>query len=211
MSLASSYEKRVPILENVADEIERLLKEILRGIPQIDRIYARTKSLDRFLEKAARKTAQGELKYPHPLEEIQDQIGARIVVFYKSNTEPAAERILLEFRQVEDRLIEERDPEAFSYEARHLVCLIPPDIQNQHNPPIDFFELQISTLFQHAWSEANHDLGYKSVRELEYGDRKRIAWAAAQAWGADVIFDELWERLHSNDSRRRKANQPDPK
>jgi hypothetical protein len=47
----------------------------------------------------------------------------------------------------------------------------------------EFFELQIMTLFQHAWSEANHDIGYKpgSVR-LDLGAERRLAFTSAQAW-----------------------------
>ncbi len=195
MNLDSSYKDRMPTLHKVANEIGNLLKDILGDLPRIDGISTRVKNIDRFIEKASRKDSDGKPKYHHPLEEIQDQIGARIIVYYRSDVEPVAQKILAEFREVEDRPIEQPDPETFSYEARHIVCFIPPDLQASHKPPIDFFELQISTLFQHAWAEANHDLGYKAPRDLEYDDRRRIAWAAAQAWGADFIFDEMWKRL----------------
>ncbi len=195
MNLREAYSERFPLLEEAALNIENLINDILGDVPRIDRVSSRVKPLDRFLEKAARTDPFGELRYDNPLPDIQDQIGVCIVVLYKSDLAPVAERVLAEFRQVEDRVIEQPDPEAFSYEARHLVCLIPPDIQARYKPPIDFFELQIITLFQHAWAEANHDLGYKSPRDLSYSDRRRIAWAAAQAWGADQIFDEMWNRL----------------
>jgi putative GTP pyrophosphokinase len=60
---------------------------------------------------------------------------------------------------------------------------------------IDFFELQLKTLFQHAWSEADHDLGYKPSAELSLDQKRRLAFTAAQAWGADLIFDELYREI----------------
>ena len=56
-----------------------------------------------------------------------------------------------------------------------------------------FFELQIKTLFQHAWAEADHDLGYKpGTVPLTSAQRRKIAFTSAQAWGADHMFDELF-------------------
>jgi ppGpp synthetase/RelA/SpoT-type nucleotidyltranferase len=58
-----------------------------------------------------------------------------------------------------------------------------------------FFELQIKTLFQHAWGEADHDLIYKPSGALTSDQRRRVAFTAAQAWGADRIFEELAQEL----------------
>ena len=80
------------------------------------------------------------------------------------------------------------------------MLLIPSDVLDDsvdRSEAPDFFELQVKTLFQHAWSEANHDLGYKpgSV-PLDADAKRRLAFTSAQAWGADRIFDELFlERL----------------
>jgi len=52
----------------------------------------------------------------------------------------------------------------FGYFGQHLILALPSDIVDDsmgaHLVP-GFFELQIKTLFQHAWSEADYDLGYK--------------------------------------------------
>jgi putative GTP pyrophosphokinase len=53
--------------------------------------------------------------------------------------------------------------------------------------------LQVKTLFEHAWSEAEHDLGYKpGEAPLTPDQKRRLAYTSAQAWGADHIFDELF-------------------
>ena len=59
---------------------------------------------------------------------------------------------------------------------------------------VEFFEQQIKTLFQHAWSEAEHDLGYKPSGELTTDQKRRLAFTATQAWGADQIFDEQYRQ-----------------
>ena len=196
--LSVVYKKRVPILNKIAKEIKQQLRDILHDIPRVDLISTRVKEASRFVEKANNVDLDsGEPRYKYPLDEIQDQIGARIVVFYKRDVDPVVEKILAEIRPVEDRKIESSVPEHFEYEARHFVCFIPHDIYENYKPPIDFFELQVSTLFQHAWAQANHDLGYKPFGKLAYDDRRRIAWVAAQAWGADEIFNELWNRFQN--------------
>ena len=190
--LPEEYQARWPALKGAADEIDLLLHECLDDLPHIDAIRTRVKEVIRFVEKAGRiNPDSGELRYQHPLDDIQDQIGARVVVIYKSDVQPVANRVLDEFCEVEDRVVEQADPGSFGYEARHFVCVIPPDILEKCESPVPFFELQIATLFQHAWAEANHDLGYKPQCAPDYDEQRHIAWAAAQAWGADRIFDQL--------------------
>lgn len=192
---ADAYEERHAPLERVERDLRALLWELVQGLPRVDAVSTRVKSVQRFAEKAVRTVDDGDeqsYRYESPLDDIHDQIGARIVVYYRSDVEPVARKVLDEVHVIEDREVEEPEPEHFGYEARHFVCFIPPDIRERHDCPIDFFELQVATLFQHAWAQANHDLGYKPQCELGYDDRRLLAWAAAQAWGADRTFDELW-------------------
>src|SRR5271157_2647239 len=52
---------------------------------RVDRIACRVKSVDSFMDKAKKRNNDGTPRYMEPLRQIQDQVGARIVTFYKSD------------------------------------------------------------------------------------------------------------------------------
>jgi len=186
----------------VLREIERLLQmhlaDIIGKVPRIDRIAARAKAPDRFIAKATKVDSDGKKKYDDPVNEIQDQIGARITVFYLQDVTRVREQVLKYFTAIE---IQEKKPSRsaeFGYFGEHFILKIPDDLIPEAVPTCGcpkFFELQIKTLFQHAWSEADHDLAYKSFRELDEVEKRQIGFSAAQAWGADQIFADLAKKL----------------
>jgi putative GTP pyrophosphokinase len=196
--LRQYYEHRyTTILEPLAKKIEDHIKGIIEGQPRIDRVSARAKSIQRFLDKA-KKMENGSPKYADPLNQIQDQLGARIVTFYASDLE-SLDRLILDYlAPIEQKVIIPDSVSEFGYEGKHYILFIPeelltPDIDRNNCPK--FFELQVKTLFQHAWAEANHDLAYKPQSELTREHWRRLAFTAAQAWGADYIFNELAQIL----------------
>jgi ppGpp synthetase/RelA/SpoT-type nucleotidyltranferase len=197
-ALQTAYEERFKqMLQPLAQRLEAQLKDTFGKHKRIDRISVRPKSIERFVAKAA-KQIDGEAKYNDPLNQIQDQIGARIVTFYKSDVEEIAAEVKKYFRHIESQLIVPESEKEFGYEGQHFILFIPRDIFDdaiREEESISFFELQIKTLFQHAWSEAEHDLGYKPSASLTNDQKRRLAFTAAQAWGADQIFDELHRQL----------------
>ena len=129
-----------------------------------------------------------------PIKEIQDLIGARIVIYYKNDVENVIGLIKKHFNSVEETRFVPDDVKKFGYEGVHFVCLIPNTVFSDHkkNPLVpDFFELQVKTLYQHAWSQAEHGLGYKPGIELSFEDERRLAFIAAQSWGADSILEQM--------------------
>jgi putative GTP pyrophosphokinase len=196
-SLGEAYAaRRATMLLPLAERLEAHLKGLFDTHPRIDRIYVRAKSVDRFVAKAEKKT-EGKPKYSDPLNQIQDQLGARIVTFYKSDVDGLTEEIKKYFRYIESRQIVPDSEREFGYEGRHFILFIPRDVFDdsvKEDESFAFFELQIKTLFQHAWSEAEHDLGYKPTGELTSDQKRRLAFTAAQAWGADQMFDELYRQ-----------------
>jgi ppGpp synthetase/RelA/SpoT-type nucleotidyltranferase len=185
----------VNALMPIARALEQQLNDYLKPEPRIDRIAARAKSLDRFLAKA-HAAKDGMPKYSEPLRQIQDQIGARIVTFYRADVERVSTIVQRYYTPVESRDVVPDSEWEFGYFGRHYILLMPSDvIPNGIDKSLapEFFELQIKTLFQHAWSEANHDLGYKpGATPLNADEIRRLAFTSAQAWGADRIFDELF-------------------
>ncbi|VWC21086.1 hypothetical protein BST28156_05883 [Burkholderia stagnalis] len=101
------------------------------------------------------------------------------------------------FNRIEANTLIPDSPKQFGYEGRHLVLAIPEELfeDEEHYDAPDFFELQIKTLFQHAWGEAEHDLSYKPTASLTELQAREIAFTAAQAWGADQMFAKLAKEL----------------
>lgn len=196
MNLRKEYSSRFNrSLQRLAGNLERHLKDHLQSVPRVDRISARAKSIDRFVAKSE-KFQGGSRKYSDPLNQIQDQIGARIITFYLSDVEVIKKEIERYYRPIESKDLIPESASEFGYVGKHYILILPPDVVDGDiagSDVPDFFELQIKTLFQHAWSEANHDLGYKPDGvPLSSDEKRRMAFTAAQAWGADRMFDELF-------------------
>lgn len=181
------------LLQNISGKLEKHLTELFSETPHIDRIGSRIKGEESYLDKATKKI-DGNEKYIVPLKEIQDLIGARIVIYYKTDVDAVAELIKKHFDFVEENRFVPDDVSKFGYEGVHYICMIPNTIYSDHksNPLVpDFFELQIKTLYQHAWSQAEHGLGYKPGTKLSFDEERKLAFIAAQSWGADSILAEL--------------------
>jgi ppGpp synthetase/RelA/SpoT-type nucleotidyltranferase len=197
--LATTYATRfAAILEPLAERLHDYLARLVVNRPRIDRVSVRAKGVDSFLRKAGKQDKTGAPEYAEPLSEIQDQIGARITTFYLRDVVSVQEVVEGYFGPIEKCKKEPDSHSEFGYEGFHYILFLPDDIFTSEllvpEAP-KYFELQIKTLFQHAWSESAHDLIYKPDLNLTRDQHRRGAFTAAQAWGADRIFDELAEEL----------------
>ena len=191
----SSYGNKFDTLVSVAHELEKFLTSRLSDQSHIDRISCRAKSPESFASKAAQVLQDGITpKYSVPLVQIQDQIGARVLVLYLADVEVVKADVERYFTPIEQQDRIPDSPSAFGYVSYHGIFALPDDVirEGSSNDAIPrFFELQIKTLFQHAWAEANHDLVYKPNFDLTLDQQRLCAYASAQAWGADRVFEEL--------------------
>lgn len=198
--LESEYQLlREQVLVPLADDLNTHLSELLQGMPRIDRVSARAKTVTSFMKKAATIGDSGARKYDQPLFQIQDLVGARVTVFYLPDVETISARLKNYLHFIETKAVVPDDQWKFGYFGLHFIMPFPSDfdlIRQKSELAPQFFELQIKTLFQHAWSEANHDLGYKpEMQPLDAEDTRSMAFASAQAWGADRVFRDLSEKL----------------
>lgn len=187
------------ILTPTAALLEDFIVDFMNSVPtvpRVDRIVARAKSPDSFMNKTKKKNKDGSLCYSDPLTQIQDQIGARIIVFYLSDVDAARKRVMKYMTVAEHSSKEPESEWEFGYFGKHFVLSLPGDVVPSGVDPQTaprLFELQIRTLFQHAWSEANHDIVYKAHGKLAPLKNRQCAFAAAQSWGSDHIFQELFD------------------
>lgn len=193
--IRDAYERRYrEVLVHIAPNLQSLIAGYFHEVPRVDQVRARAKHPERFLRKALQKSEDGKPKYDDPLGQVQDQLGARVVVLYKDDVESTCERILRFFASIESAIKEPDSEWEFGYFGLHMILalpgdVVPPGIALANAPR--FFELQVKTLFQHSWSESNHEIGYKSVADLPKDQKRLLALASAQAWSADQIFSEL--------------------
>lgn len=199
--LAEYRSRHAAILRPLSEKLAAHLSDSLSGAPRVDRVGVRAKSPDRFVAKAMKTGDDGERKYEHPFEQIQDMVGARIIVFYLKDVDTVSALIERYYKRIEIKDLVPESTREFGYVGKHFILAFPQDLIEddadvERTPK--FFELQIKTLFQHAWSEAEHDLAYKPSDQLSPLQRRQIAFTAAQAWGADQIFSELHGALQND-------------
>lgn len=206
--IRKEYTGRYPALQCAAKDLKNDLEKYISDKRKfhIDRIDTRAKDIERFIVKATKKvedknTKAEKLKYDNPLSQIQDQIGARILVLYLEDVEKLGKAINDYYGIYEDVTKEPDNNHEFKYFGRHFILSFPIEIREKYGKekiPVAF-ELQIKTLFQYAWSECEHDLNYKSHgKEIDKEGQRLLALASAQSWGSDKIFDELVKKINLN-------------
>lgn len=201
--LEAIYRERLPLLKALGSQLEKEVYDHLDGLPHIDRIVFRAKTPTSYLAKVYER--RGDPRYTAPLVEVEDQVAGRVTVFFLDDVEIVKERLRRLFGEVE---LAERRPEKvteFDYEGFHAIYNIPPQSkpagwENRDDLPATF-ELQVRTLFQHAWAEPQHDIAYKPTVELSFDQRREVAWVAAGAWGADHAYSRLWKEVGGGHAR----------
>lgn len=194
-AIRTAYNEKKPALDAILDRIVLCLKENTETVRYVDSISGRVKAKESLVAKYLSKPE----KYPSPFIDIEDVLGVRILVLFPSVSLELSERICSGvFPPVESGYRKDESPKSFGYEGYQSLHSIPADIcGTTYSDQPRVFELQIRTLFQHAFAEPEHELNYKASLKLSDDERfmyqKRFSWLSATSWGADRILQELYE------------------
>ena len=200
-------------LSELAFNLQEIVRSGVEDIEFVDNATVRVKSKSSFIAKVLSDAE----RYSPPFKQVEDVIGARILVLFPRAAKDVFTRTTSRlFPPVESGYRQSADPKVFGYEGFQSICSLPGELLANYDYGDDFpkvFELQIRTLFQHASLETEHELFYKHPPKLtpqqEFQYKKRLAWIAADAWGADRVLGELHNILIR--SRKKDMTQPSKK
>ncbi len=135
-------------------------------------IISRTKTLESLQEKIIRKKTQNKIY--NSLDDIEDLAGIRII-FY---SEVDKDRFLREVNGEISGIINiENRKKRSGYEAIHLIMSFGPKrlkLSEYKKFKGLKSELQVTSIFYHAWSEIEHDFIYKDINNLKQSNPEKF-------------------------------------
>lgn len=206
------YRKIRPLYEAYCNILKMILTKCIEQKKiKYHSIEARPKDVDKFGEKAIQvsELIDNEPKYKHPLSEITDMAGARIITFFPVTITEIDKVINEEFIVIEksdkNDLLEKE--ERFGYQSIHYLVKLKderiklPEYQNCNNL---IAEIQVRTILQHAWAEIEHDIEYKTSITIPKTIKRRFLALAGMLEIADREFQSIQNENEELKSHSRK-------
>lgn len=207
MTLVDEFLRKKPLYDRCAAKVNSLLGELLVGAGiKVHHSGFRVKSVESLQGKINRK-----LNKYSALGDITDLVGLRVITYYDDEVDAVASLIEKEFLVDGLNSIDKRkahEPDRFGYMSLHYIASL--GVGRCAFPEYrDFaglkFEIQVRTLLQHAWAEIEHDLGYKSDKEIPFEFRRKFSRVASFLEEADEAFVRIRDgmEIYSLDSERK--------
>ena len=193
------YHSVRPRYEAFAQVVREILVQALKAsdIP-VNSVEARAKEPESLGTKAETPSENDPLapKYRHPLNEITDLAGVRIITFFPRSVESVGECIRKEFEVLEHTdlsrtLLQE---ERFGYLSEHYLVRLSSKrtALPEYRSHFDLVaEIRVRTILQHAWAEIEHDIQYKSSITIPNTIRRRFMALAGVLEIADREFQAI--------------------
>lgn len=183
-----TYESLLGIVKNIIESL--LEREKIRYY----HVQGRIKSYHSFYDKIVRKD------YPHPKEMI-DFAGLRVICYLIQDKEIISGLLQDNFK------IEKREDKSLNlgikigYNAIHLDAMLKDDRSSlpEYNIYKELkFEIQITTILQHTYSEIEHDLLYKSGIVLPVRIQRSIRNTSADLETLDERFEQIMKDIDNH-------------
>ena len=204
--LLRQYESLLPVYRQMEKVIPDKLKEFFdeAGI-----IVAALEHRIKTKESLAGKLELKGGKY-RDIYDITDLVGLRVITFYIDDVDKVASIVERLFEIDWENSIDKRkahEIDSFGYLSLHYICRIPESsYKDPEHPELNKirFEVQMRTILQHAWSNMNHDTGYKSGVEIPSIYMRNMSRLAGMLELVDDEFSRI--RREITDYRRNVQN-----
>ncbi len=164
-NLIGEFEEKRPLYEDFCLAVNKMLTNLLDQKGYKYQIYSRVKNISSLKEKIKRKKVNKK-KYKD-LSEINDLAGVRIIFYLESEKEKFIEDLKTEMPSI---LNIENLEKINGYKAKHIIITL--DDKRLELSEYKKFEnlkceLQLVSIFNHAWAELEHDWLYKDTCKLK--------------------------------------------
>jgi len=159
--LVREFEKKRPVYEEFCFAVNKLLVNLLELKKYKYQIYFRVKNPQKLEEKIIRKKKRKKM-YKN-LSDVEDLAGVRIVFYLESDKE----KFIKDLKQEIPNIIKIEDLEKKNgYRAKHVIITL--DSKRLELSEYKKFEnlkceIQLVSIFSHAWAELEHDWLYKDI------------------------------------------------
>ncbi|MDQ3707134.1 MAG: hypothetical protein M3437_18295 [Chloroflexota bacterium] len=172
----SRYQTQQHVYEHFVGQLKELVHLLLKANDIEARLEARVKSLTSFKEKLSRPGKT----YDNPLSDITDLAGLRVITRTLDEADQAAALLRREFKIDEHNSVNKLDqlePDRFGYLSQHYIIRL-----NENRSSLSEWnhfaelcaEVQVRTILQHAWSQVQYPLDYKSSIDVPKELRRRL-------------------------------------
>lgn len=188
--IIEDYRKQKDNFVKLGDVVHDVLAQIVRdsGVKCLS-IEHRVKGEKSLMGKLIRSDG-----WYHNFFELMDILGARVICFFEDDVDVIGKEVEKSFKIDEEYSSDKRKlirSDSFGYLSLHYICTLPED-QGYPEELLGLkFEIQIRTILQHAWSDIEHDIGYKSA----FGVPRKFVRGFARVAGLLELADEEFVRL----------------
>lgn len=161
--------------EQAALEATAFIKSVLSPLPiAVHAVFGRAKQVASLRGKLRRK------RYAHPRTAVTDLIGLRVITYFAADIDRVASQLRASLDISERKCRDARkelEEDQFGYRSVHLIARVKPrtaSMASFASLKRRWFEIQIRSILDHAWSEIEHEVVYKAGVDFPRDVRRRF-------------------------------------